>query len=421
MLALHGGEKINNKDFAWHSSIGAEESEAALKVIESGELSGFYGSPGPRFLGGTYVQKLDQMWAEYFDVRTAVSVNSASSGIYAALGAAGVGPGDEVIVTPMSMAVSAVAAIAYGALPVFADIERDYFCCSVESIREKVTDATKAIVIVNILGQAAQLDEIALLAKERGICLIEDNAQAPGAMFKDRFVGTWGDMGVFSLNCHKVIQTGEGGLVTTDNEYYAERLQLIRNHAESVVTEDAELTNMLGWNYRMPEIQAAMAIEQLKKLQSLNTRKAELADCFNEHLAQFDFLQAPLIREGSTHVYYLYMLRYKSEALKGLHRNKFIEALNAEGYRASKGYVRPIYELPLFQKKIAIGSDGWPFSHTDRGRTMDYSQSLCPIAEESHYHSMFYPDLIRYDISESDVKRFADAIDKVATHVDKLL
>ncbi|MEZ4752924.1 MAG: DegT/DnrJ/EryC1/StrS family aminotransferase [Bdellovibrionota bacterium] len=416
MLALNGGTPVNTKKFIWRSTIDEQDEQAALEVIKGKDLSGFYGSPGPRFLGGPKVKELDKVWADYFEVKYAASVNSATSGLYAAVAALGIGPGDEVIVAPLSMAISAVCVLAYGAIPVFADLEPDYFCLDPKSVEEKISENTKAIIVVDLLGGAADLDPIMDIAKRHNLKVIEDNAQAPGALYKGRKVGTIADIGVFSLNCHKAVQTGEGGVVVTNSEEYARKIQLIRNHAESVVESGKDdLVNMLGWNYRLTEIQAAIGIIQLSKLKAANDWKVERAQYFNEVLSQFSFLQTPKVRPDCTHVYYLYMLKYDSSVL-GVDRNTFVKALNAEGYGASFGYVKPIYLLPVFQEKIAIGRDGWPFTSSERGKAMKYEKGLCPVAEKHHFEQMFYPDLIRYEIDKTDIDTFATAISKVAEH-----
>src|SRR5262249_33012271 len=209
--------------------------------------------------GGLRVQKLEREWEGYFRVAHAVTMNSATSGLYAAVGAAGVGPGDEVIVSPYTMIASATAAIAFGAIPVFADIDPDIFCISAETIRKCLTPQTKAIVVVDIFGHPADMDEIMALAAEHNLIVIEDNAQGPGSTYRGRFAGTLAHMGVFSLNYHKTIHSGEGGVVVTANAELAERLQLIRNHAEAVVAKKGteNIVNMVGQNYRMTEIEAA--------------------------------------------------------------------------------------------------------------------------------------------------------------------
>ena len=265
-LAINGGKPLRTKPFPSYVSIGEEEKRAVLEVLESTVLSKFLGTWSADFYGGPRVQKLEQEWAEYFRVKHAVSVNSATSGLYAAVGAAGVGPGDEVIVSPYTMTASATAPLVYGAIPVFADIDPDIFCITPEAIRRCITPYTRAIIAVDLFGHPADMDEIIEVARQHNLMVIEDAAQAPGALYKGRYAGTLGDMGVFSLNYHKTVHCGEGGIVVTNDDNLAERVRLIRNHAEVVVKDKGvqNIVNMVGFNYRMTEIEAAIARETSK-------------------------------------------------------------------------------------------------------------------------------------------------------------
>jgi len=262
-----GGERVRKEKFPAYRPIGKEEEDAALRVIRSGVLSKYLGSWHEDFYGGPEVRALESEWAAYFNVKHAIAVNSATSALYCAVGAVGIGPGDEVIVSPYTMSASATAALIYNAIPVFADIEEDYFCLSPESVEKRITERTKAIIVVDIFGQPYDADRINAIAKTHGLYVIEDSAQAPGAKYKGKWAGTLGDIGIISLNYHKHIQTGEGGILVTDNDELAEKLRLIRNHAEAVVEAKgfSTLVNMIGFNYRMTEIEAAIAREQFKK------------------------------------------------------------------------------------------------------------------------------------------------------------
>ena len=234
-LAIEGGTPVRRRPFPTYNTIGDEERRAVLAVLDSGVLSQFVGAWGPDFLGGPRVRALEAAWADYFGARHAVSVNSATSGLYAAVGAAGVGPGDEVIVSPYTMSASATAAVVYGAVPVFADIDPETFCLDPQSVRACITERTRAIIGVDLFGHPADWAGIRAATGSRPIVLIEDSAQAPGAKSGDRFAGTLADIGVFSLNYHKTIHSGEGGVAVTDDDCLADRLQLIRNHGEAVV------------------------------------------------------------------------------------------------------------------------------------------------------------------------------------------
>ena len=420
-LAINGGTPVRTTPFPRYSTIGEEEKQAVMEVMETGVLSKFLGVWHPDFFGGPRVQKLEREWAEYFGVKHAVTVNSATSGLYAAAGAAGVGPGDEVIVSPYTMTASASAALVYGAIPVFADIDPDIFCLAPQSIRERITPFTKAIIAVDIFGHPADMDEIMAIAAEHGLVVIEDNAQGPGALYKGKYLGALAHMGVFSLNYHKTIHTGEGGVVVTDDDDLAERLQLIRNHGEVVVTGKGvqNLVNMVGFNYRMTEIEAAIGSEQLKKLKRLLEARQVNAAYLTERLAKLPGLTPPVVRPGATHGYYGYSIRYNA-AVTGVSRERFLQALAAEGVSAGAGYVRPIYLEPLYQQRIAFGRDGFPFSYPGYRGSVSYEKGLCPVTERMHYQEVICGDFCHADLRQSDLEDIADAFEKVLRHVDEL-
>src|SRR3989344_3460234 len=236
-LAVMGGTPVREKNrlFPAYNPIGVAEKRAAERVLESGVLSKYIGAWEPDFYGGPEVQAFEREWAKKFKGKYAVPMNSAPSGLIAAVGALRIEPGDEVIVSPYSMIISATAPLFYGAVPVFADIEPEYFCLDARSVDAAITPRTKAIIVVDIFGQPHDADRINAIARAHGIKVIADSAQAPGALYKGARAGTLSDIGVYSLNYHKHIHTGEGTLVVTNDDDLAERLQLIRNHAEAVV------------------------------------------------------------------------------------------------------------------------------------------------------------------------------------------
>lgn len=416
-LAILGGTPVRTRPFPTYNSIGSEEKQAAAAVLESGVLSQFLGTWSPDFFGGPRVQTLERAWEGYFGVAHAVSVNSATSGLYAAVGAAGIGPGDEVIVSPYTMSASATAALVYGAIPVFADIDPASFCISADTIRDRITPRTRAIIVVDIFGHPAGLDPIMQLAEQHGLTVIEDAAQAPGAAYKGRPAGTLAHMGVFSLNYHKTIHCGEGGVVVTRDARLAERLQLIRNHAEAVVAKKGadDLVNLVGFNFRMTEIEAAIAAEQLKKLAPLVSARQEAARYYDRRLRDLPGLSIPAVASEVQHGYYVYTLKY-DPATTGVPRERFIDALRAEGIPLSGGYVEPLYLQPLYQRRVAIGGAGFPFA----GSGVDYRRGICPVAESMHFDLAVVNPLIHAGLSEADLQDVADAVEKVIVGIDDL-
>lgn len=422
-LALHGGQPVRRKPFPATITTGEEEVAAASAVIRGGLLSGFVGSPGPEFLGGPTVRRLEAMWAERFEVAHAVSCNSATSALVMAVGAAGIGPGDEVIVSPYTMSATATSILFYGGVPVFADIEADYFCLDPASIAARITPRTKAILTTDIHGQSSDMDAINRLAKTHGLVVITDCAQAPGACYQGKPAGTLGDIGIYSLNRHKNIQCGEGGIAVTNDRELALRLQLIRNHGENLVEQPEfaprSLVNILGFNFRMTEVEAAIAIEQLKKLDRLNAYRIELVDWLNHELSRFPGFMLPKVRPGATHVYYMHVMRFEQHRA-GVSRSSFVRALNAEGIPLRGGYLRPLYLEPLYQQRIAIGARGFPFVGPHYPATADYAKGLCPVAErlweeESLVNPFVYPPL-----TVDDMRDIVQGIDKVFANAASL-
>ncbi len=217
-LALQGGRKAVVGEFRRYNSIGAEELRAATAVVQSGVLSKYVGCWEKDFFGGPRVQELERMWERAFNVKHAVSVNSWTSGLIAAVGAIGLEPGDEVIVTPWTMCASATAILHWNAIPVFADIEADTFCLDPSAVEAQISPHTKAIMAVDIFGQSADMAGLRAVADRHGLKVISDAAQAPGVSYRGHMGGTLGDVGGYSLNYHKHVHTGEGGILVTNDE-----------------------------------------------------------------------------------------------------------------------------------------------------------------------------------------------------------
>ena len=349
-----------------------------MEVMESGELSGFVASPGEQFYGGKKVRALQEAMANFFGSKSAVAFNSATSGLHAAVYAAGVAPGDEVITSPYTMSATSTVILMCGATPIFADIEDETFGIDPVSVEGLITPRTKAILVVNIFGHAARLTELKEIAEKHGLYLIEDNSQAPGAMHSKRYTGTIGDMGIFSFNRHKVMQSGEGGVVLTDDDALAQRMSLFRNHGE-VIAESLEvmdISNTAGLNLRMTEMEAAVALEQFKKLITLNSQRQELAECLDHSVRDIPFLEAPVSREANGHVYYMYALKFDA-AVAGFSRDAFVAAMLAEGTFVRGGYLRPTYLEKVYQQKICFGTQGFPFTANPRHRHIRYDKGIC--------------------------------------------
>jgi perosamine synthetase len=416
-LALLGGKPLINYPLRHYNSIGPAEYRAAEAVLKSGCLSAFYGSWGDQFLGGPMVRTLEESWCKKFNTRYAVSVNSATSGLFAAMGAIGISPGDEVIVPPYTMSATAMAPLVYGGIPVFTDIDEETFCLDPESVRAAISPRTRAILAVNLFGHPAQLTLLRSLADKHGLYLVEDNAQGPLAAETGLYAGTIGHIGVFSLNYHKHIHTGEGGVCVTNDPDLALRLQMIRNHAEGVA-EDAgvqDLSNLVGFNYRMTELSAAVGIEQLREIEQHVGRRTALARKLSEGIKDMKGLTAPVVRSGCEHVYYVWACRYDEEVV-GVSRALFSRALTAEGVPHFVGYVRPLYKLPIFRQRKAFGRYGYPFTLT----SVTYDDGLCPVAERMYEKELVCFETCMYEVTPDDLNLLLNAISKVYDNRNEL-
>lgn len=425
--AVLGGARVREKAFSGRRTIGPEEKAAVLEVLDSDVISGFLGGPGPHFLGGPKVQEFERQWAEFFQARHAISVNSWTSGLITCVGAVGVEPGDEIICSPYTMSASATCAFFYGGIPVFADIDPDTFCLDPESIRSRLSSRTRAIIVVHLFGRSAAMEEILEIARPRGIRVIEDAAQAPGATYQGRMIGALGDIGGFSLNFHKHIHTGEGGVIVTNSDELALRAQLIRNHGENAIDDErfTNVENLIGGNSRLTEIQAAIGMAQLRKLNGYLTTRRELARYLDGRLASLDGIAVSPPPQDSLHSYYVYAFRY-DERLTGLSRHAFVQAVSAElpsaeGFECTplvEGYVRPLYLARIYQERSALGG-GFPFSLAPAG-SISYEKGLCPVTERLYEKELVLSPIVREPHTVTDMADLADAIEKVLAHATEI-
>jgi perosamine synthetase len=419
-LAIFGGEKTIKKDFASYRSIGDEEEKAAIEVIKSGVLSKFLGCWHDDFYGGPKVREFEKCAAEFFKVKYAITVNSLTSGLIAAVGAIGIEPGDEVIVTPWTMSATATAILHWNGIPVFADIDRDTYNLCPSSIQDRISHKTKAIIVADIFGQSADMDEIMSIAHKHNLKVISDTAQAPGAKYKSNHAGTCADIGGYSLNYHKHIHTGEGGILVTNDDNLAEKLYLIRNHGEVVVGDKGtkDISNILGYNFRLGEIECAMGITQLKKLNGIIKTRIQLAEQLKKGLEKLEGLTMPLVKANRDHVYYVFPMQVDLNH-RGISKEKICKALNTEGVGVSAHY-QNIHLLPLYQQKIAYGKKGFPWVKGICEREISYAKGICPIAESLNDKYYLGFPMCAYDLKQNEVNLIIEAFHKVWHNLDKL-
>jgi perosamine synthetase len=415
-LALLGGTPVRSKPFPPYPIIGDEEKQAVLEVLDSGKLSTFLAVPGEYFLGGKKIKEFERRFAKYHGVEYVVAFNSGTAALHAAVVAVGVQPGEEVIVPPYTFTSTATCALMHNAIPVFADVDNEVYGLDPKAVVRTITPLTRAMIPVHLFGHPANMDGLMALAREHNLKVIEDCAQAVGAKYKGRLVGTIGDCGVFSFVENKNIATGEGGMLITNNAAIAEAARMVRNHGE-VILEDQKVrtytSTMLGWNYRMTEMEAALGIVQFGRMDELNQARIDLADYLSEELQDIDGLCTPVVYPDAKHVYYVYAPKYDEEQM-GIPRDVFVKALNAEGIPFGAGYVRPLYLTPLYHEKKPFA-----FKHYEGNAT--YNKGLCPMAERLHERELILTSIVRPPATFADMDDVAAAIHKIIKHRSELV
>jgi perosamine synthetase len=386
-----------------YNTIGKKELQAAVKVIKTGKLSPFLGSWSTdrkvgNFFGGKEVQKLERNFQKYFKVKHAISLNSWTSGLIASVGAIDIEPGDEIITSPWTMCATATAILHWCAIPVFADIEKDTFNLCSKSVESKITKKTKAILVPEIFGHPADIDSLLKIKKKYNLKILSDNAQSINAKFKNRFSANFFDAGGYSLNYHKIIHCGEGGIVVTNDDQIANKVRLIRNHGEAVVEKkgDKNIKNIIGYNFRLGEIEAAIANEQLKKLSRLAKKRQELALRLTTGLFKLKNLKLPAIKDSYTHAFYTYGMQLENNYISK--RDQIHNFLRKKGIPIYKNYGN-IHLLPIFKKKIAYGKKNFPWSLNPH-KNYKYS---CPNSEFLNDYSYLGIPMCDYDFSNSDI------------------
>lgn len=328
-LAFYGGNPVRTKPFPVWPIFGKEEEKRLLEVLHSGK----WGGTNRRCL-----PELEKEFAEMHAARFAIPVTNGTLGLTVALQAAGVKPGDEVIMPPYTFIATATAALLFGAIPVFVDINEDTLLLDIEKAEEAITSKTKAIIPVHIAGAAANMPKINELAKKYGLAVIEDAAQAVGAEWEGKRVGALGDLGSFSFQSGKNITSGEGGMILTNDAKLAEHAWSLANVGR--IPKGAWYQHeRIGWNLRMTEFQAAILLGQLTRFEEQFVKREKNAQLLNEHLKNIDGLK-PIKREAGVnrHAYHMYMFRIESGLNRSIPKEDLIQKINAEGIPVLSGY-----------------------------------------------------------------------------------
>jgi len=333
-----------------------EEKKAVLEALSSRWLTG-----GPR------VREFEKMFAGYLGTKHAVAVNSCTAALHLAMRALNIGPQDEVIVPVFTFAATANAPIFVGAKPVFADIDEKTFNISPADIQNKITEKTKAIIVVHYGGQPCDMKEIMKIAKRHNLHVIEDCAHSLGAEYMGQKTGTIGTIGCFSFYPTKIITTLEGGMATTNDEQIAKKIEVLREHGMTKGAFDREKTATwyydvvdLGYNYRLNEVQAALGITQLKRIDEINKKRIDAAHCYTQKLKKIKGIIPPYEANDRTHVYHLYAIRV-IEQKRGINRDELYKKLSKKGIGLSVHYT-PLHLLTFYKKTLGHKTGDFPIA-----------------------------------------------------------
>jgi len=363
--------------------LGEEDAAAVTETLRSGKLT--------QLTGGD-VAAFEEAFASWHGVGHCVATSSGTTAIHTLLAALGVAPGDEVIVPAHTFVASATPVLHQRAKPVFADVDARSFCISPDSVAERTTERTKAIIAVHLNGHPADMDALLALAETRGIAVIEDAAQAHGALYNGRKVGTIGRAGCFSFWEDKIITTGgEGGCVITNDDELADRMRRIRHHGEKPDAGERRYYHAeLGYNYRMSSLQAATGLVQLGRLEDYLEARRRNAAYLTDRLAKSVAVEPPFVADGCVHSYYKYICRLRPDAGVGI--DWFVDAVAAEGIPVSRRYPTPLTHQPVFR-------DG------------GYGKQPCPVAAK--LSGELFTLLVHPTVTEGDLRDVVAAIRKV--------
>lgn len=382
-LALYGGTPVIERINTQINKYGIEEENAVRNVIRKGEIS--------VFRGGEYVKKFERLFAEYMSADNAITTTSGTTALHTSLAALDLPAGSEVAVPPLTFVSTVSVVLQQGLKPVFIDIDENY-CLSVDDLKNKITDKMKAVIPVHIYGHPANMIEIMKVAKEHNLFVIEDACQAHGAKIGNKKVGTFGDLGCFSFFETKNMTCGEGGMITTNSRNLYQKVKLKKEHGSPVNSDTWYSYQELGYNYSMTELQAAIGIEQLKKLDLNNKVRKKNAELYKKVLENLP-LSFQKEREDVTCVYHnLPVLLPKELSSK---RDLFVKALKAEGVPVDIAYPQPLYKTELF-------------------RNLGYDLFLTNVEDVTSRLFTLFTDS---SLSEELINKIGEAVDKVLRYI----
>jgi len=407
-LALFGGEKAKKTPFGTGKRFGKEELMQVKEALEQNTL--FYWM-------GNKVKEFNRKFADMYGTKYCVSTSSGTAAIHVALGVCGVSAGDEVITSPITDMGTVIGILYQNAIPIFADLDPYTYNLDPKCIEEKITEKTKAILVVHLAGNAADMDRIMDIAEKYKLKVIEDCAQSYLCYYKGKLTGTIGDIGCFSLNDYKHISAGDGGmLILNDDDMYYKALRFADKNYNRYAKNQAELRKVqyIAPNYRMNELTGAVALAQLDKLKDICEKRNIYGEKLSRGIEGLPGIIIPKIEEGVKSSYWFYMFRI-DEKEAGVSRDEFSEALNAEGAMNWTGYIQScVYEYDIFKNKTAyIGTD-CPFNCKNYGKEINYYKGMCPTAEQINDTAIRMP--VSEFFTDEDCNEVIEAIKKVSSY-----
>ncbi|MEK7399696.1 MAG: DegT/DnrJ/EryC1/StrS family aminotransferase [Candidatus Poribacteria bacterium] len=399
-LAIKGGKPVHTTGWSGWPIIDESDVEKVADVVRSG-IFGF----GPR------VAEFEAKFAKYMDAEYGVCTNAGTTAIQTALGAAGVGAGDEVIIPPYTFVATASAVFDANGTPVFADIDPDNYCLDPKSVEQMITNKTKAIITVHLGGCPTDMDTLMALAKKHNLMVIEDSAHAHGARYKGKAVGALGHLGCFSFQSSKNLNCGEGGIVLTNHRALYDRCSAYHNSRRLPSGAIGSADDIVGTNFRMTEFQGAMLLAQFERFEEQSNIREANGMFLTEQLRQMGGFKIPRPSYTTRHGYHIISITYEAKEFKGLSLGDFIGAMNAEGIPCSGGY-GALYKDGMFQS---------PISRRPVTRSSDYYSSLClPNTEELSTKTIWIFHTVLLG-SRKDMEDIVEAVAKIKKNIDELI
>lgn len=360
--------------------IDEDDIAAVVDALRKGEISGTFGN---------YIKDFESEFAEYVDCKYGVAVNSGTSALHLAVAAANIQEGDEVLVSASTNIATALAALHNGAIPVAVDSEDETWNLDLDLVEALITPKTRAIIPVHLYGHPVDMDRLMDIAEKHNLIVIEDCAESHGATVRGRMTGSFGDMACYSFYANKVITTGEGGMITTNNKEYAERLRSLRNLA---FTEPRFWHEQAGFNYRMPGFVAALGLAQFRKIDRIIGEKRRVATSYTEKLQDISGLQLPVELDWARNVYWMYAIVVKPEL--GISRDELMQSLDSQGIQ-TRTFFCPMNQQPVLQDQKG------------------YKEVACPVADALWENGLYLPSA--WNLDEESIAAVSEAIRQAAT------